>query len=261
MCSTWLAVLDIIISFDASSKRNRNMYITPWFLSTNPKQLQRSSSQRLRAAEYKLENKIIRGPLTPINEFVLIQKDDAYDTTEAGVFIGDSLKKNQYVGKVLGVGTGVVNTKNGERVPIDVQVGDVVIFNPSDGNKVKYNDKECLLISNEEVLAKIIDASAEVSPHNITPYYDRVLIKLINTSVSSDSLIIMPETKNNEKSCDGLVVALGNGIYDANNNKVPLDIRVNDYIKFSPFSNESCEFTYNNEKYTFVKARYIMAKY
>ncbi|SBS86028.1 20 kDa chaperonin, putative [Plasmodium ovale] len=231
------------------------------FVSSSPKQVQRNSSHRLRANEYKLDNKIIRGPLTPLNEFVLIQKDEAHDTTEAGVFIGDVLRKNQYVGKVLGVGTGVVNTKNGERVPIDIQIGDVVIFNPSDGNKLKYNDKECLLISNEEILAKINDASAEISPDNITPFYDRVLIKLVNTNVASDSLIIMPESKNSDKSCDGLVVAIGNGNYDTNNNKVPLDIRINDYIKFSPFSNESCEFTYKNEKYTFVKARYIMAKY
>ncbi|GAW82238.1 20 kDa chaperonin [Plasmodium gonderi] len=231
------------------------------FVTSNPKQLQRTSSQRLRATEYKLDNKIIRGPLTPLNEFVLIQKDEAYDTTESGVFIGDTMRKNQYIGKVLGVGTGVVNMKNGERVPIDIHVGDVVIFNPSDGNKIKYNDKECLLISNEEILAKINDMSDEVKPDNVTPIYDRVLIKLVNTNVTSDSLIIMPESKNSDKSTDGLVVAVGDGIYDSNNNKVPMDIRVNDYIKFSPFSNESCEFTYNGEKFTFVKARYIMAKY
>ncbi|EAA21242.1 chaperonin, 10 kDa [Plasmodium yoelii yoelii] len=101
----------------------------------------------------------------------------------------------------------------------------------------------------------------EVNPENITPFYDRVLIKLVNQNINSDSLIIMPESQNNEKSCDGLVVATGSGNYDEHNNKIPLDIRINDYIKFSPFSNESCEFTYKNEKYTFVKARYIMAKY
>ncbi|KEG04917.1 20 kDa chaperonin, putative [Plasmodium vinckei vinckei] len=231
------------------------------FVNNVPKQLQRRSPQKLRATEYKLDNRTIRGPLSPINEYILIQKNDAHDTTEAGVFIGDTLKKNQYVGKVLAVGTGVVNPKNGQRVPIDVQIGDLVIFNPSDGNKLKYNDKDCLLISNEEILGKINDSSMEVNPENITPFYDRVLIKLVNQNISSDSLIIMPESQNSEKSCDGLVVATGSGNYDEHNNKIPLDIRINDYIKFSPFSNESCEFTYKNEKYTFVKARYIMAKY
>ncbi|CAI7722024.1 20 kDa chaperonin, putative [Plasmodium vivax] len=250
----------VVVSLTAALAKRVTTSSNLNFVTSNPRQLQRSSSQRLRATEYKLENKIIRGPLTPLNEFVLIQKDEAYDTTEAGVFIGDTLRKNQYIGKILGVGTGAVNTKNGERVPIDVQVGDVVIFNPSDGTKLKYNDKECLLISNEEILAKINDASVEVRPNNITPFYDRVLIKLVDTNAASSSLVIMPESKS-DKSTDGLVVAVGDGTYDSNNNKVPIDVRVNDYIKFSPFSNESCEFTYNGEKFTFVRARYIMAKY
>ncbi|KYN97120.1 20 kDa chaperonin [Plasmodium gaboni] len=229
------------------------------FINVNPKQFNKST-KRLKATEYKIDNKIIRGPLTPLNEYILIQKDEAYDTTDSGVFIGDTLKKNQYIGKVLSVGTGAINTKNGERIPIDIQVGDVVIFNPNDGNKIKYNDKECLLISNEEVLGKINDSN-EINPLNITPLYDRVLIKLINPNVNSDSLIIIPESKNNDKVTDGQVVAIGNGIYDENNQKVPIDLRIDDYIKFSPFSNESCEFTYQNAKYTFVKARYVMAKY
>ncbi|CRH01745.1 20 kDa chaperonin, putative [Plasmodium relictum] len=229
------------------------------FVNTNPKQFKRSSTS-LRATEYKIDNKIIRGPLTPLNEFILIEKDEAYDTTDSGVFIGDTLKKNQYVGTVLSVGTGAINTKNGQRIPIDVEVGDIVIFNPSDGNKIKYNDKECLLISNEEILGKLKD-STEINPFNITPLYDRVLIKLINVNISSDSLIFLPESKNSEKVNDGLVISIGNGIYDDNNQKIPIDVQRNDYIRFSPFSNESCEFTYKNEKYTFVKARYIMAKY
>ncbi|CRG95053.1 20 kDa chaperonin, putative [Plasmodium gallinaceum] len=229
------------------------------FVNTNPKQFKRTSKS-LRATEYKIDNKIIRGPLTPLNEFILIEKNEAFDTTDSGVFIGNTLKDNQYVGKVLSIGTGAINTKNGQRIPIDVEVGDTVIFNPSDGNKIKYNDKECLLISNEEILGKIKD-STEINPFNIIPLYDRVLIKLINVNVNSDSLIFLPESKNSEKSNDGLVISVGNGIYDENNQKIPIDIQRNDYIRFSPFSNESCEFTYKNEKYTFVKARYIMAKY
>ncbi|VWU52336.1 20 kDa chaperonin, putative [Hepatocystis sp. ex Piliocolobus tephrosceles] len=230
------------------------------FINSSPRSL-KIRSQKLRVTEYKLDNKVIRGPLIPLNEYILIQKDDATDTTEGGVFIGDTLKKNQYIGKVLSVGTGVINSKNGQRVPIDVKNGDVVVFNPSDGNKIKYNDKDCLLISNEEILAKINDASVEINPNNITPFYDRVLIKLINPNLSPDSLIILPESKSNDKSSDGIVIAVGDGNYDENNNKIPLDVRINDFIKFSPFSNEACEFTYKNDKYTFVKSRYIMAKY
>lgn len=45
--------------------------------------------------EYKLDNRTIRGPLSPINEYILIQKNDAYDTTEAGVFIGDAVRYEQ----------------------------------------------------------------------------------------------------------------------------------------------------------------------
>ncbi|ETW27719.1 hypothetical protein PFFCH_04844 [Plasmodium falciparum FCH/4] len=205
--------------------------------------------------EYKIDNKVIRGPLTPLNEYILIQKDEAGDTTDSGVFIGDTLKKNQYIGKVLSVGAGAINTKNGICAKIILLLLLFFFF-----FLVKYNDKECLLISNEEVLGKINDSN-EINPLNITPLYDRVLIKLINPNVNSDSLIIIPESKNNDKVTDGQVVAIGNGIYDENNQKVPIDLRIDDYIKFSPFSNESCEFTYQNAKYTFVKARYVMAKY
>ena len=69
------------------------------------------------------------------------------------IFIPDTAKEKPQEGKVVAVGPG--RFENGTRLPLDVQVGDVVIFSKYGGTEVKYNGEEFLILSARDVLAVV----------------------------------------------------------------------------------------------------------
>jgi co-chaperonin GroES (HSP10) len=80
-----------------------------------------------------------------------------YGTMDDGVQVttkGGALRIRTQEGKVLAVGPGRIDD-NGNRVPLDVAVGDVVIYSKYGGTEVKYNGEEYLILSARDVLAVI----------------------------------------------------------------------------------------------------------
>ena len=75
-------------------------------------------------------------------------------TTASGIVIPDTAKEKPQEGKVLAVGPGRIDDK-GNRVPLDVAVGDVVIYSKYGGTEVKYNGEEYLILSARDILAVI----------------------------------------------------------------------------------------------------------
>ena len=75
-------------------------------------------------------------------------------TTASGIVIPDTAKEKPQEGKVLAVGPGRIDDK-GNRVPLDVAVGDVVIYSKYGGTEVKYNGEEYLILSARDVLAVV----------------------------------------------------------------------------------------------------------
>ena len=72
----------------------------------------------------------------------------------SGIVIPDTAKEKPQEGKVLAVGPGRIDD-NGNRIPLDVQVGDVVIYSKYGGTEVKYNGEEYLILSARDVLAVV----------------------------------------------------------------------------------------------------------
>ncbi|HET9649035.1 MAG TPA: co-chaperone GroES, partial [Microlunatus sp.] len=74
--------------------------------------------------------------------------------TKSGLVIPDTAKEKPQEGKVLSVGPGRIDD-NGNRVPLDVAVDDVVIFSKYGGTEVKYDGKEYLLLNARDILAVV----------------------------------------------------------------------------------------------------------
>ena len=92
--------------------------------------------------------------LKPLEDRIVVQPLEAEQVTASGLVIPDTAKEKPQEGKVLAVGPGRFDDK-GTRVPVDVQVGDVVLYSKYGGTEVKYSGEEYLVLSARDVLAVI----------------------------------------------------------------------------------------------------------
>jgi chaperonin GroES len=91
--------------------------------------------------------------IKPLEDRVLVQAVEAETTTASGIVIPDTAKEKPQEGIVLAVGPG--RFEDGTRVPLDVKVGDKVLYSKYGGTEVKYGGEEYLVLSARDVLAVI----------------------------------------------------------------------------------------------------------
>ena len=92
--------------------------------------------------------------IKPLEDRILVQANEAETTTASGIVIPDTAKEKPQEGTVLAVGPGRVDD-SGKRIPIDVKVGDTVLYSKYGGTEVKYGGEEYLVLSARDVLAVI----------------------------------------------------------------------------------------------------------
>ncbi len=90
--------------------------------------------------------------LKPLGDRIVVKPQDEEESrTASGLVIPDTAKEKPQLGEVLAVGPG--EFKDGERVPVDVNVGDVVFYSKYGGTEVKHNGEDYLILSSRDVLA------------------------------------------------------------------------------------------------------------
>jgi len=92
--------------------------------------------------------------IKPLEDRIVIRQVEAEQTTASGLVIPDSAKEKPQEGEVIAVGPGRVDD-NGNRIPVDVKVGDVVIYSRYGGTEVKYDGQEFQILSSRDVLAVV----------------------------------------------------------------------------------------------------------
>ena len=91
--------------------------------------------------------------IKPLEDRVLIQIKEAESTTASGLVIPDSAKEKPQEGVVIAAGPGRFD--GDDRVPMDIKVGDTVVFSEYGGTELKYDGEEYLLLNSRDVLAII----------------------------------------------------------------------------------------------------------
>ncbi len=90
--------------------------------------------------------------LQPLGDRVVVKpKDEDESTTSSGLVIPDTAKEKPQLGEVLAVGPG--EFQDGDRIPLDVKVGDLVFYSKYGGTEVKVEGDEYLVLSARDVLA------------------------------------------------------------------------------------------------------------
>jgi len=92
--------------------------------------------------------------IKPLEDRIVIKAVEAEQTTASGLVIPDTAKEKPQEGEVVAVGPGRVDD-NGNRVPLDVAVGDKVIFSKYGGTEIKYGGEELLILSARDILAVV----------------------------------------------------------------------------------------------------------
>ena len=91
--------------------------------------------------------------VTPLHDRVLVRRLEKEETAKGGIIIPDTAKEKPQEGEVIAVGTGKI--EKGQRIPLDVKVGDRILFGKYTGNDIKIDDQEYLVLREDEILAKV----------------------------------------------------------------------------------------------------------
>ncbi len=90
----------------------------------------------------------------PLHDRILVERIDEEEKTPAGIIIPDTAKEKPSQGKVIAVGNGK-KTEDGKVIPLDVKVGDKILFGKYAGTEIKIEGKEYLMMREDEIFAVI----------------------------------------------------------------------------------------------------------
>jgi chaperonin GroES len=91
--------------------------------------------------------------ITPLHDRVLVRRLEEKESVKGGIIIPDTAKEKPQEGEVMAVGAGKI--EKGKRVPVDVKVGDRILFGKYTGSDIKIDDQEYLILREDEILARV----------------------------------------------------------------------------------------------------------
>lgn len=97
--------------------------------------------------------------IRPLHDRVVVKRLEEQEQVRGGIIIPDTAKEKPQQGEVVAVGNGKI-LENGTKVPLDVKVGDRVLFGKYSGTEVRIDDEEYLIMREDEILA-VIEAAAK----------------------------------------------------------------------------------------------------
>ena len=91
--------------------------------------------------------------LQPLGDRIIVKPVAREEITKGGIVLPDTVQEKPQEGKVIAVGPGKM-TDDGKRIPIDIKVGDTVIYAKYGGSEIKEEDEELMILRESDILAK-----------------------------------------------------------------------------------------------------------
>jgi len=111
-----------------------------------------TAKQKIGATPTKHEGGRDTMKIRPLHDRILVERLEEQEVRRGGIIIPDTAKEKPQEGKVIAVGNGKVGD-DGKKIPLDVKAGDKILFGKYSGSEVKIDDKEYLILREEDVLA------------------------------------------------------------------------------------------------------------
>jgi chaperonin GroES len=93
--------------------------------------------------------------LQPLDDRIVVRSSEPEETTVSGLVIPDTAKEKPQQGEVLAVGPGRRAETTGELVPMDVAVGDTIVYSKYGGTEIAVDGEDLLILTSRDVLAKV----------------------------------------------------------------------------------------------------------
>ena len=93
--------------------------------------------------------------LVPLEDRIVVRTAEAEETTVSGLVIPDTAKEKPQQGEVLAVGPGRRAETSGELVPLDIAVGDTVVYSKYGGTEITIDGEDLLILAGRDILAKV----------------------------------------------------------------------------------------------------------
>ena len=94
--------------------------------------------------------------LQPLEDRIVVRSSEPEETTVSGLVIPDTAKEKPQQGEVLAVGPGRRSEDTGEVIPMDLKVGDTVVYSKYGGTEILIDGEDLLILTSRDVLAKVI---------------------------------------------------------------------------------------------------------
>jgi chaperonin GroES len=93
--------------------------------------------------------------LHPLDDRIVVRPGESEEKTASGLVIPDTAKEKPQQGEVLAVGPGRRAENTGEIIPLDVKVGDIVVYSKYGGTEIAVDGEDLLILTGRDVLAKV----------------------------------------------------------------------------------------------------------
>jgi chaperonin GroES len=128
----------------------------------------------------------------PLHDRVVIERIDAEAKTAGGIIIPDTAQEKPQQGKVIAVGPGG-RDESGKLIPIDVKVGDRILFGKWSGTEVKIDGVEYLIMKESDIMGVLVEAEAPGGNHEADPFDGRENIGSIILIVGTRPTVVPPD--------------------------------------------------------------------
>jgi chaperonin GroES len=97
--------------------------------------------------------------LQPLEDRIVVRTAEPEETTVSGLVIPDTAKEKPQQGEVLAIGPGRRSEQSGDIIPLDIEVGDTVVYSKYGGTEISLDGEDYLILNARDVLAKVSGAS------------------------------------------------------------------------------------------------------
>lgn len=201
---------------------------------------------------YTLDGEEIRGPITPLRNFILVKVKDTLTATTGGILLPDQSKERPTEGLVIAAGKGKIHPFTGIRIHNPIKEGMSVLYGKYDGKAIVYNDDSCQMIRDDDCLLYYEGVTMKLD--NVFPVRDYVLIKLDEdrgSLATSSGVVIASQVVAEDVPCEGTIVKVGEGRLNSSGEFSPSPVNVGERVKFKDYAGN--DVTIDGKAYSVVK--------
>ena len=203
-------------------------------------------------SSYTLDGEEIRGPITPLRNFILVKVKDTLTATSGGILLPDQSKERPTEGLVVAAGKGKIHPFTAIRIHNPIKEGMSVLYGKYDGKAIMYNDDSCQMIRDDDCLLYYEGVTMKLD--NVFPVRDYVLVALDEDPESlatSSGVVIASQVVADDVPCEGTVVKVGEGRLNSSGEFSPSPVSAGERIKFKDYAGN--DVTIEGKPYSVVK--------